>query len=332
MAPVRRSETKGQVPKIAGAASQHLGHRLDDRAGERGGRCGARLSRGQKQHRHAAPHADLEDAAGVFGELERRHHEAVRVADEGPRAPGGFAPGEMMEKLQRLLGPRRGDKAAAHVLGGARHAGVERVEVEGDQILHVRRRQRALEEMDVVEGLGDARGVVEIERRRVPIAVALGIDDHRRRARRAEMNALATGHDVMLGALAEEREIAARPGDHVLHQGGRKAQPAVITESRARTGADLDTRGDGVADAHLLEHLQRRPVDSLDPHLGERSIPPARQAGAHRPHLVRQRCRALRHARRAAPASPATPFGFRLRHGDLLRPSYCYDIESITVR
>ena len=80
-------------------AGQDLGDLLHHRAGQRrrAGRAG--LAGGQQQNRHAGPDPGLETAAGVFGKVQRRHHETSRHADEGPLAPLFLAAGKEMQHL-----------------------------------------------------------------------------------------------------------------------------------------------------------------------------------------------------------------------------------------
>jgi hypothetical protein len=74
------------------------------------------------------------------------------------------------------------------MLRGAREAGVERVHVHLVVVGHVAADHRALEEVDVLEVLGEPRGVVEIARRGFAVVAADRVDDMDRRARGAEMH------------------------------------------------------------------------------------------------------------------------------------------------
>ena len=109
--------------RVAGAeqvdvdqARQHLGDLLHDRAGERRRAGGAGLARGQQQHRHAGAHRGLEAAAGIGGELERRHDEAAGHRDERPRPPRRLAAGDQMQHRDRLVDVLGLDEARADVL------------------------------------------------------------------------------------------------------------------------------------------------------------------------------------------------------------------------
>ena len=90
----------------------------------------------------------------------------------------------------------------------AHHAGVERVEIHIERIGDVARHHRPLEEMDVVEPVDDARGVVDVLQQRLAVFALLDIDEMHRGARRAVMHALALDQHVVLRVLAVQGEIA----------------------------------------------------------------------------------------------------------------------------
>ena len=73
---------------------QHLRDFLRQRPGQRRRRGGPGLAGRQQQHRHAAAHREFEVAAGVGGELHRRHDEAVGLRHERPRPPRRLRPGD----------------------------------------------------------------------------------------------------------------------------------------------------------------------------------------------------------------------------------------------
>ena len=97
------------------------------------------------------------------------------------------------------------------MLGGAHHAGIERVEVHIERIGNVARHHRPLEEMDVVEPLDDAAGVIDVLQQRFAVFALLDIDQMHGGTRRAVMHALALDQHVVLGVLAVQGEIAAPP-------------------------------------------------------------------------------------------------------------------------
>jgi hypothetical protein len=66
---------------------------------------------------------------------------------------------------------RRVGKGRADMFRGARQAGVERVEVHLDEVRDLAADHGALEEMDVVEVMGEPRRVVEVRRGRGPVFV-----------------------------------------------------------------------------------------------------------------------------------------------------------------
>ena len=72
-------------------ASEALGCGLHDCASDGAWRCRARHTRRQKKHGHAAADAGFHDLTGFGCEFHWRDNEAVRVAQEGARAPVAFA-------------------------------------------------------------------------------------------------------------------------------------------------------------------------------------------------------------------------------------------------
>ena len=189
-------------------AGEHFGHRLHDSAGDRGGRGRAGLAGREKQDRDAAFDAGFEHAAGVLGEFHRRHDEAVGVGDEGPGAEILLAACDGVEHLQCGRDVLAHGEGRADMFRRAHHAGVERVEVHIERVGNVARHHRPLEEMDVVEPVDDARGVVDVLQQRLAVFALLDVDEMNRGARRAVMHALALDQHVVLGVLAVQREIA----------------------------------------------------------------------------------------------------------------------------
>ena len=204
-------------------ARQHLGHGLDDRARQGGGRGGTGLAGREQQHRHAAGDGDLEPAAGILGEAQGRDDEAAGEADERPGTPSGLAAGHQVEDLKPGIERVAAAETGADMLGGARDAGVERVEVELHGADHVARHQRALVEVDVVERVDDARGVVEVLQQQFAVLAGLEVDHVHGSAGRAVVDLAAPGLEVVAGVLAAKREAAGCTGDDVLDQRPREA-------------------------------------------------------------------------------------------------------------
>ena len=286
-------------------AGQHFGHRLHHRAGDRGGRGGAGLAGRQQQDRDAAFDAGFEHAAGVLGEFHRRHDEAVGVGDERPGAEILLAAGDRVEHLQRRRDVLAHGEGRADMLRRAHHAGVERVEVHIERIGNVARHHRPLEEMDVVEPVDDAGGVIDVLQQRLAVFALLDVDQMHRSARRAVMHALALDQHVVPGILAVQGEVAGRLLDRVEHQRARETDAAVGAIGwRRRGSAPRCRRG--------WRWRSRRFRAASAPPRGcarDRSRPSglvaaAFEAGADRPDVVGKRSRP-HGAPRFAPAGPA---------------------------
>ena len=130
------------------------------------------------------------------------------------------------------------------MLRRAHHAGVERVEVHLERIGNVARHHRPLEEMDVVEAVDEARGVVDVLQQRFAVFALLDIDQMHGGARRAVMHARALDHHVVLGVLAVQGEVPRRALDRRQHQRAREADAAVGADgSRRRASAPRCSSG-----------------------------------------------------------------------------------------
>ena len=295
-------------------AAQHLGDLLDHSAGQGRRRGGAGLSGGEQQDRHAAAHRRLEAAAGVLDEGHRRHHEAAGHGNEGPGTPLVLAAGDGMQHGQRLLDVRRLDEAGADVLAGSRDGGVAGIEVEVARRGHVPGDDRALEEMDVLQRVGQPRHVVEVPEGRFAIGAGLGIDDVDRRAGGAEVDPRAAELHVERGIGRVQDDVPCRLCQGVLDQGARDHQAPLVAQPRPGRGQHLDTAGNRIGETDLLKHVEGGGVDP--PHLGRRQGPVAApgqarpgQAGpAGRPPESGPRAAlAARHGRRAGGKRPRLP-------------------------
>ena len=175
------------------------------------------------------------------------------------------------------------------MLGGARHAGVERVEIHLQRVGNVARHHRPLEEMDVVQPVDDAGGVVDVLQQALSVFALLDVDQMHRRARRAVVHALALDHHVVPGVLAAQREVARGPFDRVEHEVAWKTDAAVRPKRRADPCQRLDAGGNGVGETDRLQQRQHRLVDAFEVVPAQRSVAPAFEPGAHWPYVIGQR-------------------------------------------
>ena len=125
---------------------------------------------------------------------------------------------DRVEHLQRRRDVLAHGEGRADMFRRAHHAGIERVEVHIERVGNVARHHRPLEEMDVVEPVDDARGVVDVLQQRLAVFALLDVDQMDRGAGRAVMHALALDQHVVLRILAVQREIARGAFDRVLDQ------------------------------------------------------------------------------------------------------------------
>ena len=169
---------------------------------------------------------------------------------------------------------------------------------------HVAADDRALEEVDVLERVDQARGIVEVGKRRIAVVAGQRVDHVHGRTRGAEVDPLAPGLEVVLGKLAAEREAAGGAGDDVLDQGARQDQPAVLVHPAAGSRDQLDRGRDRLAEPDLLQHVEHGAVDPGEIGLGQRPVAAALEPRADRALGLGLRCRPQRLAR-DPPAAPA---------------------------
>ena len=189
------------------------------------------------------------------------------------------------------------------MLRGAGAAGVKRVQVHLEVVGHVPRHHGPLEEMHVVERMGDPRRVIKVLRGGIAIGVRLQIDDMHRRARRTEMDISAGQVQIMLRIAAKKREVTRGKGQHVLDQRTGKAKPPVIALNCARAGHDFHARGRGLRQADDLQRLKRGLVYPRHALLRQGLVLPAGQSRPDRPQVFGQR----RGPQCAACLTPARP-------------------------
>ena len=128
------------------------------------------------------------------------------------------------------------------MLGRPGETGIERVQVHLQIVGNVAADDRALEEVDVVEVMGEPGGVEEVSGRGFPVGSRDRIDDVHGRARGAEMDAARGELEVESRIAPVKRDAAGGFGQHVLDQRPRETQPAVVAEDGAGRGHRLHPR------------------------------------------------------------------------------------------
>ena len=94
-------------------------------------------------------------------------------------------------------------------------------------------------EVDVIEVVGHAEEIVQVEQRRGPVLAARRVDEPHRLAGGGEVDAVAARADGALRVAPVVDDLARGAGEHVLDQRPRKAQPAMRVEVRALRGRDV---------------------------------------------------------------------------------------------
>ncbi len=203
--------------------------------------------------------------------------------------------------------PRR-----AHVLGGAGHAEVARVDVHLHRVGQVARHHRALVEVDVLHGVDQAGDVVGILRERLAVLAGDRVHHVDGRARGAEVDLLAPRLHVELRVLRVQREVAGGDGQRVLDERPREQQAAVLGERAALRQQHVEAAVDGIGQPDVLQHVQRGFVHLAHLGVGEWLVAARGHARVHRPHVVGERCRAQGHAR--CPPAPPTRLLLNVAH------------------
>ena len=240
---------------------QALGPGLGDGAGQARRRGGPGLSRRQQQHRHAALHRHPQALQGVGGELQRRHHKAVGLANEGSRSPLGLPAGDEAQHFQGLLQVRVVGPAGSRVLGRSHDYAISGVEIHLVVVEDVPQHASALEHVDMLAGVGDARHVVQVLRRGIPVLARFPIGDHHRRAGRGEMHLAAAEGQIVFGFLPVQDQVPPGRFQGLLHHRPGHFQAAVGADDGADAHAGLQTVGRGLAEANLLQDLENIVAD-----------------------------------------------------------------------
>ncbi len=219
-----------------------------------------------------------------------------------------------MQQGQRLLDMFWLDEAGADVLSRPCDAGVAGVQVEVARRDHVARDHRALEEVDVLQRVGQTGHVVEVLQSRFAVGASLGIDDVDRRARSAEVHPRAAELHVEPRVGRVQDDVPRRLGQGVLDEGARDHQAALVCEPRPGRGHQIDAAWNRVGEADLFEHVECGGMDPPHLGLGQGMVAAAGQTRTHRPSVLGNRGRA-----QLAPSGPTAPpagrdFGFAHRH------------------
>ena len=110
-----------------------------------------------------------------------------------------------------------------------------------------------------------------------------------RGARGPEVHPVPGKLEVVPGILPVEHDIASGARHRVFDESAREEEPTFGAQLPAGRRNRLDTARDGLGQSDLLEHIERRGVNPLDPVRIEGLVPAAGQTGAHRAFIFAKR-------------------------------------------
>ncbi len=176
------------------------------------------------------------------------------------------------------------------MLSGAGAAGIEGVEIHLAVVGDVAADHRALDEMDIVEPVGDAGGVEKILHRGIAVAAGCDIDQRHRRTSGAVMDRSTAKREIMGLVAAVEGKRFGRQRQHVLDQRAGKTQAAILAQLGPGRCHDLNARARRVGQADLLERVKRGGVDALHAGFAQGAVEAADEPRAHRALVAGKRC------------------------------------------
>ena len=143
--------------------------------------------------------------------------------------------------------------AGSRVLGRSHDHAIRGVEIHLIVVEDVPQHAGALEHVDMLAGVGDARHVVKVLRRGIPVLARFPIGDHHRRAGRGEMHLAAAEGQIVFGFLPVQGQVPPGRFQGLLHHRPGHFQAAVGADDGANAPAGLQTVGRGLAEANLLQ-------------------------------------------------------------------------------
>ncbi len=169
-----------------------------------------------------------------------------------------------------------------HVLAGARHGKVGRVQIELVVVRDIPGYAGALEQVDMLAGVDDACHVVQVLRRRIAIAVASRICDRDRGTGRRKMYPAPADVKIVGRVLAVQHEIPLCqlecPGDNRPW----KSEAPVVTQHCACGCTGLDTVRCRVIEPDLCKDPVDVGIDGGNTFIAERLVPATLLAAVYR--------------------------------------------------
>ena len=242
----------------------------------------------REQHRHASANALFHHLTAFGGKLHRWYDKAIGVAHERPLAPFVLTAGDHVQHLQRRAHMMRFGEGGPDMFQRAGRAGIDGVQIHLEIVGDVAAHHRALQEVDIVEHIGDPRRIMQVLHCALAVIAPLHIDHMHRGPGGAVMHAGPRKAQVMGRIAAAEGDFPIGLGQHVLDQRARKAQPPVLALNGADRGENFNPAFRRVREADLFQSVQRGLMDTFDPLLGQRAVHPALHARTYRALIVRR--------------------------------------------
>ena len=152
----------------------------------------------------------------------------------------------------------------------------------------------------MLAGVGDARHVVQVLGRGLPVAVVFRVGNHDRGAGRGEVHPAAAEIQVVPGILAVQHQVAPGQRHGIFNYGSRHSQAAVATEYRAGAGTRLNAVRRCLVEAYFFQDPEDVFVYGLDVNVFQRPELAARLAGMNGLEFISQRRAAQRPSRLSA--------------------------------
>ena len=172
--------------------------------------------------RNAAAHRGGGDFAGLGVEAQRRHRDIAVQRKERTRLECLARTRNEVTHFGDILDAGGPGGGGEHVFLRAGETGVSRVDIQRSCIRHVARDQRTAEEMDIVEAVDQARGIVQIAQYRFTVGSAIEVYNQRRGATGTDVHARTPQMHIESRIPPAQREIAGEALQRIFDKLGRK--------------------------------------------------------------------------------------------------------------
>ena len=158
------------------------------------------------------------------------------------------------------------------MFGGARAAGIDRIQIHLEVVGDVAAHHRALHEMQIVELVGNARGIMQVLHATFAVGAPVHLDQMHSGTGSAVMDLGARQFQIVLWITAIQGDGAVGRCNGVFDQRTGKAQPAVVAQNGTGTGHIGDPRRGRVGKADLFQRVQNGQMDAVHRGGGQRII------------------------------------------------------------